>query len=129
MKIGFFAAVILVVLSHCSPSKNSVVIMNDSKENVLVNILHQYPQYFDSILRRKDELKVQIIYTQIDRDRNNKPSFKDFYFNVSDTAYYYPASTVKLPAAILALQKLHELNVAGLGRNSTMITEAGGDGQ
>jgi hypothetical protein len=101
----------------------------DTKKNVLMNILHQYPQYFDSIIQRKDELKVQIIYTQIDRDKNGKASFKDFYFNINDSSYFYPASTVKFPVAVLALQKLHELKIPGLDKNTTMLTEADGDGQ
>ena len=103
--------------------------MNNPKQNVLANILDQYPQYFDSILRRKDELKLQIIYSRIDRDKNNKASFTDFYFNVNDSNYFYPASTVKFPIAVLALQKLHELNIAGLNMNSTMITGEDGDDQ
>lgn len=102
--------------------------MNEEK-NELIKVLHAYPQYFDSILKRKDELNVQLIYTQIDRKKNGKAGFQDFYFNVNDTNYFYPASTVKLPIAILALQKLNELKIAGLDKNTTMITEADGDDQ
>ncbi|HTD93099.1 MAG TPA: serine hydrolase, partial [Chitinophagaceae bacterium] len=40
-----------------------------------------------------------------------------------------PASTVKLPIAALALQKLHELNIPGVDMNTTMITGAEGDTQ
>ena len=43
--------------------------------------------------------------------------------------YFYPASTVKLPIAILALQKLNELKKPGLDKYSTMITGAEGPGQ
>ena len=50
--------------------------------------------------------KVQIIYTSV----NVKDSFFHTYqFHVHEQAYFYPASTVKLPIAILALQKLNEL--------------------
>jgi len=129
MKITLCAAIILVVFIQCNPSRNNVVTMNNPKQNVLARILDQYPQYFDSILRRKDELKLQIIYSRIDRDKNNKASFTDFYFNVNDSNYFYPASTVKFPIAVLALQKLHELNIAGLNMNSTMITGEDGDDQ
>jgi len=129
MKISFFAAVIVVLFSYCNPSKKSAATMNASKQNVLVKILLQYPQYFDSILQRKDELKLQIIYSQIDRDSNNTASFSDFYFNVNDNSYFYPASTVKLPTAVLALQKLHELKIPGLDMNTSMFTRADGDGQ
>ena len=34
------------------------------------SLLSNYPQYFDSILKNKNDLNVQIIYTQIDRTKN-----------------------------------------------------------
>lgn len=66
--------------------------------------------------------KVQIIYTQIDRDEKNNPNFKTFEFQVDQNNYFYPASTVKLPAALFALQKLRRLNKPGLDRNTPMLT-------
>ncbi len=118
-----------ILITACSPSSKNNTTINDADKNELANILRQNPGYFDSILRRKDELNVQIIYTRINRDKNNKPTFEDFYFNVNEDKYFYPASTVKFPVAVLALQKLNELKIAGLDRNTTMITETGGDGQ
>lgn len=73
-------------------------------------------------LARKDELGIQVIYTRIDRDKNNRPSFEDFYFNVNPARYFYPASTVKMPTALLALEKLERLGVPGMGPETTMIT-------
>ncbi|MEO7120645.1 MAG: serine hydrolase [Ginsengibacter sp.] len=98
-------------------------------DSFLVNILNKYPQYFDSVLKNRKAWNVQIIYTQINRDENNKPSFIDYYFNVDSSKYFYPASTVKLPIALLALQKLNELNNTGIKRNTSMITETGYNGQ
>ncbi|ANE49769.1 hypothetical protein SY85_03940 [Flavisolibacter tropicus] len=95
----------------------------------LANLLHSYPQYFDTLLANPKIWQIQIIYTQIDRDEKNKPSFKHYYYNINPSNYYYPASTVKLPAAVLALQKLNELNIKGLDRNTTMVTEADYPGQ
>src|SRR6187551_313259 len=94
----------------------------------LVDILKQYPAFFQSVLSNPDN-KVQIIYTQIDRGNNGNPKFTDHYFNINDSSYFYPASTVKSPIAILALQKLNELKIAGLDKNSTMISEADYSGQ
>lgn len=94
----------------------------------MVELLKQHPEYFQAVLANADH-KVQIIYSKIDRRKNGKPQFTDQYFNVSDSSYFYPASTVKLPVAILALQKLNELKIAGLNKNSTMITEAEYSGQ
>jgi beta-lactamase class A len=92
---------------------------------VLEDILKQHPQLFDSLLRHNDSWQIKIIYTQVDRRANNRPIFKNYYFNIDPQQYFYPASTVKMPTAILALQKLNELKVPGLDKNTTMITDAG----
>ena len=94
----------------------------------LIDILKQHADLFQSVLSNPD-YKVQIIYSQIDRRKNGKAGFTDHYFNINDSSYFYPASTVKLPVAILALQKLNELKIAGLDKNTTMISEAGYTGQ
>jgi hypothetical protein len=101
----------------------------DKKDTFLEDLLKKYPAYFSNILQNKDSLKVQIIYTQIDRDAQNNPSFKNYYFNVDSNKYFYPASTIKLPLALLALQKINELRLPDLNKNSTLITENGYSGQ
>ena len=95
----------------------------------LEQLMGQAPGYFAEVLRHRDSLKLQVIYTQIDRDRDNNPSFRDYYFNVDSLKYFYPASTVKMPVALLALQRLHELRLPGLSRSSTMVTESAYSGQ
>lgn len=102
---------------------------NSKTDSFLVNILKEYPQYFGSILKNKKAWNVQIIYTQINRDKNNVPSFTDYFFNTDASKYFYPASSVKLPIALLALQKLNELNKSGIARNTSMITDAAYSGQ
>lgn len=64
---------------------------------------------FQDVIRHPQPYRLQIIYTQINRDRNNVPSFKNYYFNVDSTSYFNPASTVKLPLALLSLQKINDL--------------------
>jgi len=59
------------------------------------------------VLNNKDSFRVQVIYTQIDRDKQNRPSFHQYYYNVDSNIYFNPASTVKLPLAFLALEKLN----------------------
>jgi hypothetical protein len=97
--------------------------------SLLETLMEKYPRYFSNILSKRDSLKVQVIYTQINRDKNNKPSFTNYYFNKNPNAYFYPASMVKMPIALLALQKLHELNIPGLDKNSSMVTESDYSGQ
>lgn len=65
---------------------------------------------FQQVIRHPETYRLQIIYTQINRDRNNNPSFKNYYFRVDSTEYFNPASIVKLPLALLALEKINDLN-------------------
>ncbi len=94
------------------------------QDTFLENLMRSKSEEFSSILSNKDSLNVKIIYTKIDRDKNNKPSFTEYTFNLNNNNYFYPASTVKMPVAFLALEKLNELNKTGLNRNTTMITES-----
>src|SRR6187549_179387 len=107
---------------------DSVMNVSGITHTFLVDLLKQHSDLFQSVLSNPDN-KVQIIYTQIDRGNNGNPKFTYHYFNITDSSYFYPASTVKLPIAILALQKLNELKIAGLDKNTTMISEADYSGQ
>ena len=91
-------------------------------DTVLEKILQLYPQYFDSILQNRNNWNVQLIYTQIDRGANGVPLLSNYNFNLNAAKYFYPASTVKLPVVLLALQKLNELKIAALDKDATMIT-------
>ena len=106
-----------------SVKKNIPVIDNSKTDSLMVQLLQQYPQYFDSVLKNKKQWNVQFIYTSIDRGTNGVPDLKNHYFNVNSHQYFYPASTVKLPVCLLALQRLNELKQTGIDRNTTMITE------
>ena len=79
-------------------------------KNLLLNLMWQQPIQFKDYIAKKDTLEIQIIYTRINRDEKNNPSFKSFYFNVDSNRYFYPASTVKLPMVLLAFEKLNQLN-------------------
>ena len=103
---------------------STVVVADNSKtDSSLIKLLEQYPPYFDSILKNRKQWNVQIIYTQIDKGANGMPALKNYYFNVNPGNYFYPASTVKLPICLLALQRLNELKQTGIDKNTTLITE------
>lgn len=95
---------------------------------LIENLLKQNPA-FQEILADLDKYEVQVIYTKIDRDDQNRPHFSSFYFNTDSTRYFYPASTVKMPIALLALEKLNELGIEGLDMNSTFFTDSAYTGQ
>ena len=95
----------------------------------LKNLLESHRDLFDHILNHPTHNEVQILYTQIDRDENNVPHFKTYSYRLNAGHYFYPASTVKLPTAIFALEKLNELNIKGFTVKSTMITDSAFAGQ
>ena len=77
-----------------------------------------------NILDQPEVYRYQLIYTKINRNRTGKPSFENFYLAVNSQNYFYPTSTVKMPVAFLALEKLNELNIEGLSKNTTMLTDS-----
>ena len=91
----------------------------------LKNLLESHPELFSHILNHPAHNEVQILYTQIDRDENNLPHFKSYSYRLNAHHYFYPASTVKLPTAIFALEKLNELNIPHLDKNTVMKTPGG----
>jgi hypothetical protein len=76
------------------------------------------------VLDQPDTFQYQLIYTRIDRDKYNQPQLKNFYLHVDKNRYFNPASMVKLPTALLALEKIHSLEQFGVNRNTTMLTDS-----
>ena len=92
-------------------------------------LLKDNPVQFGKILSDPAKYRVQIIYTRIDRNKNNIPRFKTYTYRLNDSEYFYPASTVKLPVALLSLEKLNELGIDSLDMNTTMLTDSAWSGQ
>lgn len=86
----------------------------------IAEIVTQNPK-LRPFIAKAEKFKIQIIYTQIDRDSNGVPSFFTQTFR-PDAEYFYPASLVKLPTSILALEKLKALNIPS---NSIYLTTKG----
>lgn len=92
----------------------------------LKNILAAQPDsLLQSVLKQPDIYRYQIIYTRIDRDKNNKPSFKNYYYNVDAKRYFNPASVVKMPLAFLSLEKLHSYDQPGINKYTPMAFDSG----
>ena len=79
--------------------------------NLLEKLMQQKPDQFGKMLAHPNDYRLQIIYTQIDRDKNNIPHFKEYAYHLNPKEYFYPASTVKMPLAFLALEKINNLKV------------------
>lgn len=92
----------------------------------LEKLLASHPEWFGPVLAHPEKYRVQVLYTQIDRDAANRPHFRSYGYRVNADEYFYPASTVKLAACALALEKLNRL---GILPSATMLTDTAGYGQ
>lgn len=86
--------------------------------------LKKHPERFEHILKNRDVFDIQIIYTKVDRDRQGIPHFTTYRYRVDPQRYFYPAGTMGLAAAALALEKINNLNKEGLTRETPMFTLA-----
>ncbi len=129
------AFIALAILVSCSvprktgskgPSGNPVSknkINSNMSDSFLWQIFKDDPEVSSAVLADSKELNVQVIFSQVNRDRQNKPSLTTYTYHLNDR-YFYPASTIKLPLALLALEKVRSIDSA-IDPNTAMITEAG----
>ena len=112
------AVLIGLSLSSCSASVNPPLFEFISESHPKLTVVFNDPELFE----------VQIRYTQINRNKWNEPSFRTITYRCDSTKYFYPASTVKMPVAFMALEKLNEINhfihnEGVLDRKTTMLND------
>jgi hypothetical protein len=119
LRFTFFsclAALCVAVLTTCAGLKKTDRFAADPLGEVLKNL------YADTLARRvldnEKTYEIQIIYTQINRDAAGNPTFTSYWHGVDSTRYFYPASMVKMPLALLSLEKINNLRRAGYPRLS-----------
>lgn len=93
----FLGFTLFACKEEIKPIENPLLSALDSKEPVIKKILDSLKNY-----------EVQIRYTQINRE-NDRIIFNDYDFQVNPNRYFYPASSVKFPVAVLALEKLNKM--------------------
>ncbi|WP_417360928.1 serine hydrolase [Galbibacter sp.] len=99
IKLSLFYILIAIAIG-CGPKQSS---NNDVLNKVT---LSQHPK-IKKIIDSADHYELQVMLSTIDR-QNDTVTFTDYQFRVDDSNYFYPASTVKLPISLLALEKLDQ---------------------
>ncbi|MDF1694417.1 MAG: serine hydrolase [Saprospiraceae bacterium] len=107
-----FGICIVLVLISCQDKSNTTIFESVFEGG---SELHQ------SVIDQKDKFEIQILFSPIER-KDDSIHIEDHFFNYRPGEYFYPASTVKMPVAFMALQKLEELRSAGIAidRNTWM---------
>ncbi len=85
---------------------------NTSTQSPLDAIMSSDLSLIKQVADNIEKHEVQIIYTSIDRQESGI-KLKRHTFNLDTTTYFYPASTVKMPVAFLALERIAELKKEG----------------
>ena len=94
MKLGILLCAILL-LTACT--SNPIEQALGSDHSAIQRVMDSLPKY-----------EVQILWTQIDTTEDGNLRFQDHSFQVDEKQYFYPASTVKLPMALLAAEYISE---------------------
>ena len=84
------------------------------------DFLRSYSPLIRNILDNDEHHEIQILYTQVDRDSKNNPILNEYEYGVEAGNYFYPASSIKLPAALVALEKMAALSVPNLNRDTPL---------
>ncbi|HTF28330.1 MAG TPA: serine hydrolase, partial [Flavitalea sp.] len=117
--IKYPCVLLMVFFCMCS------IIASAQDDNFFVDLLKEKgSDSLKAILARPDVYRYQLIYTKIDRTKNNKPHFTHFRYRVNKDEYFNPASMVKMPVAFLALEKMNGLAGKGVDKFTPMITDS-----
>lgn len=94
------------------------------EDDPLQKVLSSNAPAIRKVMNNPEPYEVQILFTEIDRAENGQITLNEYEYQVNDSVYFYPASTVKLPAAILALEKLKEYKTISKDSRFTMETDS-----
>ena len=103
-----------ILLMTCSESKDSPLL-----ERIILSLKNDFP----GIVSNPTKHRLQVLYTQVDRDKNNNPNFTTHSFRLRPKEYFYPASTTKFPIAVLALEKANQNSKIGPYTHLEVLTE------
>ena len=86
---------------------------------LLSRLLSELPAPLNGVAT-KPEHEVQVLYVQIEKTAAG-PKFIKHGWHLNKQTYFYPASTVKFPVALFALDKISRLSVSSLNRDTAML--------
>ncbi len=115
------AVVLILLFLGKGIQAQSLEIKNDSK---IIQILSGKDELLSKALKDYKKFHFQIIYTQIERNGKNKPKLTNYGFNV-DKQFYHLASLIKLPLAVVVLEKLTQLKSKGVSLDDSISVLTG----
>ncbi len=109
----------LVLLSACqNANQQDLEVRSRHDDDLATWIAQASPQ----IAKDPSAYRLQILFTEIRREDNGRAVLRAHNYR-ADAEYLYPASTVKLAIAALALEYMQQLSGYGVTIDSVMHTE------
>lgn len=99
-------------------------LLPQAQNNLLDSLLRANRESFPDVLNDQAKFKIQIFLTVIDREDKSGIDFKTYKYNFDKEDYFYPASTVKFPAALLALEKFNLLRDKGISKDTKYFIDS-----
>lgn len=90
----------VILLTVCSQSWGQPNPVEDALQSDATKIT--------AIMGNLSQHEVQVMFSEVLRGPNGKVTFNSSQFQLNEEQYFYPASTVKFPIALLALEKMAE---------------------
>lgn len=103
MKKNIIVVFLLFYVNFCFTQ----IYQKQGADDFLLNLMKTRLEYFDYLIKNSEKHRLQIIYTQIDRDEFGIPHFTDYTYRLDCNEYYYMASMIKLPVILMTLEKLN----------------------
>ncbi len=114
----------MIFAQQISPENAKKNIQKNLKKDIK-KILKNAPSELQVFYKNSKKYRFQVIYTPITRLANNTPILgKTQKFGVKKMEYFYPASVVKLPIVLCALEKLNLLSNKNIDTQTPIIFEA-----
>ncbi len=113
-----------MIHSHCTRLKTIVLLLALScvgctSQNPLEQLMAGDNPKIQQVVKAGNPHEIQIAYTQITPKKGQAPQLTRWTYGLAEDRYFYPASTAKLPVALLALQKINALQAAGIPIDKT----------
>ena len=118
---SFINLFLLITLICSAKVISNEIEMEQQKKLDFSQLLKHVNSRFQPILQAPEQFRFQVIYTMVHRNQFNEPTFETFQFGMKDGTYFYPASAIKFPIAVLALEKLN--NISSIDMDTPMEIE------
>ncbi len=100
---------LIIVALLCSFSLFGQVATTSSASRILQNVLDSLENKYPKVIENPEKYRFKIVFTEIKRTKE-KVSLETVGFRMEEKEYLYPASVVKLPTILIALEEYNKIH-------------------